>query len=118
MNKKIFLYIKHLVTNRHVSCDLNDGIASYFIEDDDVCAFFLSEYSHMENDIIFCRYSIQINNETVADMIVPGNKYVDNKTVNDVKKLFELCSQKVIYQEILAQKNYFLKTMKDTHLKN
>ncbi len=120
MKKNIREYLEFLIKNRHVSSDMHDGVAVYFVEDpdDEIQAMFFSEYSHIEDKTIFCNYTITINDIVVAETAAPINQKSSNPDVSAIRKLLTMCSNKIIRQEILAQQNAFLRAIKDQNTRN
>ncbi|MBO5705204.1 MAG: hypothetical protein J6R99_04260 [Alphaproteobacteria bacterium] len=123
MNKNIFEYIEHLIQHRHILSDLCNGVAIYFIEDitedgEPVNISIMSAYSHIENGIIFCSYTIDINEQPIISIIAPATIKTKIPEVIAIKKLLSMCSNKIILQELQAQRNGFLRALGNSHERN
>ena len=116
MSENIFEYIECLIQNRHISSDLYDGVAVYFIQDiaedgEPISITILSEFSHMEKGVIFCRYAIDINEQQIINITEPINAKPKTPEAKTMKALLSMCSNKIILQELQAQRNGFLRAL-------
>ena len=78
----------------------------------------MSAYSHIENGIIFCSYTIDINEQPIISIIAPATIKTKIPEVIAIKKLLSMCSNKIILQELQAQRNGFLRALGNSHERN
>lgn len=123
MTKELYAFMQYIITNSYISVLNTPEYTEYFIdtdiEDEPIHAVLHTQYSNLIPGDISVQYLLYINNEHVAYATVPimksqgkTNNAMKNKkqSADQLETLIKMCSNKIIIQEIDAQKNKMLKS--------
>lgn len=113
-------YASYLIKNSFVHSLTGDGYSVYSIGNDINAneLIFTTKYSHTDTLDVWCEYVIYCYGVPISRITLPLNLPIQDKFSLDVLALFKKCSQKVIAQEKMAQKNMFLRTIVDDQCVN
>jgi hypothetical protein len=115
MDPDIKEYILRLIKTSFVHPTLVNDYSVYLIGSDisDNEVMLTVKYSHTDAADVWCEYEIQLQKTPVYRLILPINIPIHDKLGNDILEILTKCSQKIIIQEKLAQKNMFLHAIKN-----
>lgn len=116
MDPELKQYILHLIRNSFVHSTTVAEYSAYLIGGDLSNSEFMItvKYSHTDAADVWCEYELFFQKTPVYKMILPLNIPIYDDLAQDMMEILKKCSQKIIAQEKMAQKNMFLRTINDS----
>ena len=118
MNQDLKDYILYLIKNSFVHSTTVDGKSIYIIGKtlSDYDFIITVKYSHTTHTDIYYEYELYSDLFPVYKITLPLNQPIqkDDTLAQDFLTILKKCSDKIKYQESLAQKNMFLRTFANT----
>lgn len=118
MDQELKQYIIYLIKNSFVHSTIGEGYSIYSAGKDIAQSDFLLtvKYSHTDAADIWNEYELYLHGASVYKRTLPLNIPVFENLSLDLLEVLKKCSNKVIAQEKLAQKNMFIRTVADNNI--